>query len=231
MKLGNKILELRKKNNLSQEQLGEKINVTRQTISNWELGETTPNSEQLIELADIFKISVDELIGHKTFYKNSNKEKLLYTIIIVLSILLVVTIILLINNLKEPINENPIEKSTTVVTTSKAKVDDTFVRTYKVLKLEKVDCKGKTGCDDTTYLIELEQCKKDTEDFHISNIKNIKNIEVGKTYEFTFNPNVGEVYYEDKIINIFAFNEVTSIKETTKKCNNQRQDKIKTRSN
>lgn len=35
MKLGEKILELRKKNGFSQEQLGEKINVTRQTISNW----------------------------------------------------------------------------------------------------------------------------------------------------------------------------------------------------
>ena len=43
MKLGDKILELRKKQGLSQEELGEKIDVTRQTISNWELGETSPN--------------------------------------------------------------------------------------------------------------------------------------------------------------------------------------------
>ena len=48
MKLGEKILELRKKNALSQEQLGEKLEVTRQTISNWELGETSPNPEQLV---------------------------------------------------------------------------------------------------------------------------------------------------------------------------------------
>lgn len=47
MNLGDKILQLRKKNGLSQEQLGEKVDVTRQTISNWELGETTPNPEQL----------------------------------------------------------------------------------------------------------------------------------------------------------------------------------------
>ena len=46
MSLGNMILELRKKKGLSQEQLGEKVNVTRQTISNWELNETTPNPEQ-----------------------------------------------------------------------------------------------------------------------------------------------------------------------------------------
>ena len=40
MKLGENIFKLRKEYNLSQEQLAEKINVTRQTISNWELGET-----------------------------------------------------------------------------------------------------------------------------------------------------------------------------------------------
>lgn len=45
--LGENILKLRKKSGLSQEQLGEKVNVTRQTISNWELNETTPNPEQL----------------------------------------------------------------------------------------------------------------------------------------------------------------------------------------
>lgn len=64
MKLGEKILELRKKNGLSQEQLGEKINVTRQTISNWELGETSPNPEQLKLLSKTLKISIDELLDN-----------------------------------------------------------------------------------------------------------------------------------------------------------------------
>ena len=45
--LGDNILKLRKKIGLSQEELSEKINVTRQTISNWELNETQPNPEQL----------------------------------------------------------------------------------------------------------------------------------------------------------------------------------------
>lgn len=57
MSLGNKILELRKKNGLSQEQLGEKVGVTRQTISNWELEETTPNPEQLKHLSSVLNIS------------------------------------------------------------------------------------------------------------------------------------------------------------------------------
>ena len=46
MEIGNKIMELRKKNNLSQEELAEKVGVARQTISKWELGETAPDLKQ-----------------------------------------------------------------------------------------------------------------------------------------------------------------------------------------
>ena len=46
--LGNNILKLRKQLGFSQEELSEKVNVTRQTISNWELNETQPNPEQLV---------------------------------------------------------------------------------------------------------------------------------------------------------------------------------------
>ena len=64
MKLGKKILELRKKKGLSQEQLGEKVDVTRQTISNWELEETSPNPEQLKLLSKALNVSVDDLIDN-----------------------------------------------------------------------------------------------------------------------------------------------------------------------
>ena len=64
MDFGNKILELRKKKNFSQEQLAEKINVTRQTISKWELNETTPDIKQAKELSKLFNISLDELVGN-----------------------------------------------------------------------------------------------------------------------------------------------------------------------
>ena len=80
MDLGKKILELRKKENLSQEQLAEKINVTRQTISKWELNETTPDIKQAKELSRLFKISLDELTENDTttlvMQKVSNTEKL-----------------------------------------------------------------------------------------------------------------------------------------------------------
>ena len=64
MALGQNILESRKKNGLSQEQLGEKVNVTRQTISNWELEETAPNPEQLKLLSKALNVSVDDLIDN-----------------------------------------------------------------------------------------------------------------------------------------------------------------------
>ena len=61
MEIGNKIFELRKSAKMSQEQLAEKLNVTRQTISNWELGQTLPDIAQAKEIARIFSISLDEL--------------------------------------------------------------------------------------------------------------------------------------------------------------------------
>ena len=62
--LGENILKLRKKLSLSQEELSEKVGVTRQTISNWELNETQPNPEQLKLISKALNISVDELINN-----------------------------------------------------------------------------------------------------------------------------------------------------------------------
>ena len=63
MKFNEKLINLRKKAGLTQEELGYKLNVTRQTVSKWELGQTTPEMDKLIEISKIFNISVDELIN------------------------------------------------------------------------------------------------------------------------------------------------------------------------
>jgi len=80
MEIGNKISELRKKNGLSQEELAEKVGVARQTISKWELGETSPDISQSNKLSKIFNISLDELtsndIKNILVEKTSNTEKL-----------------------------------------------------------------------------------------------------------------------------------------------------------
>ena len=72
--LGAKIYEFRKKNGMSQEILAEKLNVARQTVSNWETGETSPNPEQLKILSNIFNISIDELLDNKSFVNNSSNS-------------------------------------------------------------------------------------------------------------------------------------------------------------
>ena len=57
------ILELRSKNGLSQEELAEKVFVTRQAVSRWEKGETTPNTETLKLLSKLFDVSINTLLG------------------------------------------------------------------------------------------------------------------------------------------------------------------------
>lgn len=76
MTLGNKIIELRKKKNLTQEQLAEKIGVTRQTLSNWEKNSTNPDIEQAKNIASFFKISLDDLTDNKLEINCSKKNVL-----------------------------------------------------------------------------------------------------------------------------------------------------------
>lgn len=79
MEIGNKIVELRKKEKLSQEELAEKVGVARQTISKWELGETSPDIKQAKVLSKIFHVSLDELVNNDIkdilVEKTSNTEK------------------------------------------------------------------------------------------------------------------------------------------------------------
>lgn len=77
MTLGNKIIELRKKEKMTQEQLSEKLGVTRQTLLNWEKGITNPDIEQAKNIAVLFKISLDDLLDNKLEINCSKKNVLL----------------------------------------------------------------------------------------------------------------------------------------------------------
>ena len=57
------ILELRMKKGMSQDELAEKVFVTRQAVSRWETGETTPNTETLKLLSKLFDVSINTLLG------------------------------------------------------------------------------------------------------------------------------------------------------------------------
>ena len=70
----NRLLDYRKKNNLSQEELAEKIGVSRQAVSKWERAEASPDTDNLIKLAEIYGVSLDELIKGE----NEKTEKAFY---------------------------------------------------------------------------------------------------------------------------------------------------------
>lgn len=61
--LSKKLLALRKKSGLSQQELADRISVTRQTISNWECGQGAPALDKAAELAAIYHVSLDDLVG------------------------------------------------------------------------------------------------------------------------------------------------------------------------
>lgn len=62
LEIANKLYKLRKKNGLSQEALAEKLGISRQSISKWERAESSPDTDNLISLAKLYNISLDELL-------------------------------------------------------------------------------------------------------------------------------------------------------------------------
>ena len=63
---GNRIRILRKQFGLTQEELGKKMGVIKQTVSSWENNISEPNSEILLNMASVFDVSVDYLLGNDT---------------------------------------------------------------------------------------------------------------------------------------------------------------------
>ena len=62
MKLSEKILSLRTARGLSQGDLAEKLEVSRQSVSKWETGQSVPDLDKIIKIADLFGVTVDELV-------------------------------------------------------------------------------------------------------------------------------------------------------------------------
>lgn len=83
MKFNEKLIKLRRQSGLSQEELGYKLNVTRQTVSKWELGQTTPEMDKLVSLSKVYGITLDELtseeetmdVGGQDPIKTDNNDK------------------------------------------------------------------------------------------------------------------------------------------------------------
>lgn len=90
MHIANTIRDLRKQNGISQEQLAERLNVSRQSVSKWETGQSIPELDKISEMSVIFGVSTDYLINgvetkqnpsminlsNKLFIFDANKKKL-----------------------------------------------------------------------------------------------------------------------------------------------------------
>ena len=62
IEIANRLVNLRKSNNLSQEALAEKLGISRQAVSKWERAEASPDTDNLILLARLYGVSLDELL-------------------------------------------------------------------------------------------------------------------------------------------------------------------------
>ena len=65
IKLANRLVELRKEHKFSQEALAEKLGLSRQSISKWERAEASPDTDNLIALAEVYGITLDQLLGNE----------------------------------------------------------------------------------------------------------------------------------------------------------------------
>lgn len=89
IKLADRLVALRKENKLSQEALAERLGLSRQSISKWERAEASPDTDNLIALAELYGMSLDELLGNTSVTQkpeekatespNRDKTKLLKT--------------------------------------------------------------------------------------------------------------------------------------------------------
>lgn len=93
-KIGEFLKDLRLDNEMSQEELAEKLFVSRQAVSNWEVGKSVPDYDILVKLADLYNIKVEEILRGKKIYNNkiyrfftnvfserNKKRKVIYIII------------------------------------------------------------------------------------------------------------------------------------------------------
>lgn len=75
MNLGEKLFELRKTKNLTQDEVAEKLNVTRQTVSKWETNQSSPDFDKIVPICELFEIGVEELLTGKKEEKQEKNEE------------------------------------------------------------------------------------------------------------------------------------------------------------
>lgn len=90
MAFSNNLTYLRKKHNMSQEQLAEVLGVTRQAVSKWEAGQSTPDVEKLLQLSELFQVPVDQMLKDiEEENRQENGHDVLYTVLAFIALAIV----------------------------------------------------------------------------------------------------------------------------------------------
>ena len=173
--IGDRIYSLRKKLGLSQEEFANRIGVSRQVVSKWEMNQVIPLTDKLKKISEEFNISYDEIFSDGDTRKKNN---IIRYILIFLGIIIIEVIIIL------------------IYTYMLDKLDKEYkcigTKTYYVDKIYDSD-------DDNYKYVILIDGNNQVNNIRVKNVI-INNIEVGNSYEFVYRSNDGDTSI-DEIIN------------------------------
>lgn len=193
-KIGKLIRELRRRNNLTQEQLADKVGVGFRAVSKWERGINAPDISNIYELCKIFNITKDELLSGKLKEKdnpdnkNKSKSKIIITISIIGVFIIALTSIFIYQN----------NRTYTYKIVSSETQQDYYVRGFIHFKKDKI-------------FINLNKISFLNKDFSNTIIKNYE-YEITTGDEFVFGYGyIGMVSYMEEPITILEFTEKNKI--------------------
>lgn len=103
MIIAEKIKQLRKDNSMTQEDLAEKLNVSRQTISKWETSVTIPDADNIVAISKLFNITTDELLDYRVETVQKKKQFIMDMAVLLFGIIgfIVFAILLMTNQIDE----------------------------------------------------------------------------------------------------------------------------------
>ena len=103
MTIAEKIKQLRKDNSMTQEDLAEKLNVSRQTISKWETSVTIPDADNIVAISKLFNITTDELLDYRVETVQKKKQFIMDMAVLLFGIIgfIVFSILLMTNKIDE----------------------------------------------------------------------------------------------------------------------------------
>lgn len=208
-KIGRYIYKLREQSHLSQKQLAEMIPISRQAVSNWENGKTIPNSDTLVILSKIFKVSVDELLAGGPTEKENNLEEIALNLVDEY------------NDKRKKLKRHFIIFIITIAILLILFLGYYFVTSYNSIKVYKVDGEGKNFQFHNGILLTTKQKAY----FRLGKIKNENEKDIKKIGLYYLGKNHKQKLIQESddtniiITTRFGYDEFVEYKDLTKKLN------------